>query len=400
MSRPRLVQIISVDEVRDAAPRWDDLWWRSEVTCPAVRAEMVAQWLEQFSPRGNFQALVVEDQGQWAAALPLVHSSLGPLLGTAGTTSNEWSPSGDLLIDPSAPVDTVLEVMVDGLRKIPWPLLWLKDVPSDTPRWEAFRQAVDRRGMPSDHHRHTEVGRIEIGPDWETFRRRLSKKHRSKMARCDRRLAERGEVRLEMLGGLDPQQVEPRLREAFEIEDRSWKGQGGTSVLQSPGIFEYFVRQARQLAEWGQLELAFLHCGETPVAFVYGYGAKGVSYWNKIGYDPDYGCCTPGQLLQCHLLEAYHSQPDRRVVDTMGPLTRALAQWNPTPRAAGRLAVAPRSLVGRLMLYAYQRGARYRRGRRGGKGGENVRTSEKQIGEKQPGEKAPSPADDSHPVPV
>ena len=50
---------------------WDDLWWRSDVSNAAVRADMVAQWLELFARRGDFRALVVENQGQWLAALPL-----------------------------------------------------------------------------------------------------------------------------------------------------------------------------------------------------------------------------------------------------------------------------------------------------------------------------------------
>ena len=70
MGRPRLVQIDSLAGLRAAAADWDDLWWRSEVTMPTCRAELVAGWVEQFAPRADFRALVVEDQGQWVAAGP------------------------------------------------------------------------------------------------------------------------------------------------------------------------------------------------------------------------------------------------------------------------------------------------------------------------------------------
>jgi CelD/BcsL family acetyltransferase involved in cellulose biosynthesis len=286
VSRPRLIHLVSVEQLRDAAVMWDDLWWRSHVTRPTVRAEMVAQWLEQFSRPGDFHALVVEDQGQWVAALPLVRSSRSRLLSTGGITSNEWSSNGDLLLDPCAPVNAVLEVLVAGMREVPWQLLWLNEVPLDAPRWVALRRAIDRAAVASDHHEQTEVGLIEIRDDWQAFQRSLSKKHRHNMGRCNRRLAEQGEVWVEMLSQLDSDQLEPCLRKAFEIEDRSWKGEAGTSVLRVPGMFDFFFRQARQLAQWDQLELAFLYCGQEPVAFSYGYTAKGVSHWHKIGYEP------------------------------------------------------------------------------------------------------------------
>ena len=91
MHRARLRQIQSVGELRAMAPAWDDLWRRSDVTLPVVRAELLAQWLEQFAPGTDFRGLVVEDQGQWVAALPLVGRRLGPVLRAGGMPSNEWS---------------------------------------------------------------------------------------------------------------------------------------------------------------------------------------------------------------------------------------------------------------------------------------------------------------------
>ena len=347
-----MIQLDTVEQLRDATPKWNDLWRRSDVTAPTVRAELVAQWLEQFAPRGRFQALVVEDQGQWVAALPLVENPNSGVLRTGRLTSNEWSSSGDLLLDPDAAADAVLDLLVAAMRKVPWRMLWLNEVPLDAPRWKALGQALDRAGMASDCHGRTQVGLIELGDDWEAFKRSLTKKHCVKMARCDRRLAEKGDLRLEVISQPDAEQLEHCLRKAFEIENRSWKGAVGTSVLRSPGMFEFFARQARQLAKWGLLELALLYSGEKPVAFSYGYAAKGVSHWLKIGYDPEFASCTPGQLLQSHLLERFHSEPKRRAVDTLGPLTDALAKWNPTVYRLGRITIATHSLIGRPLLYA------------------------------------------------
>ena len=72
MSDLHCIHLTSVEELRASASAWDDLWWRSEVALPTVRAELLAQWVEQFKPRAQFHALVVADQERWVAALPLV----------------------------------------------------------------------------------------------------------------------------------------------------------------------------------------------------------------------------------------------------------------------------------------------------------------------------------------
>jgi CelD/BcsL family acetyltransferase involved in cellulose biosynthesis len=357
VSGPRLIHLDGAAALRTAASSWDDLWLRSEVALPTVRAEMITQWCEQFSRPGDFHALVVEDEGRWVAALPLVRRADSRLLRAGRMTANEWSTNGDLLLYPDARAEPVLDVLTAGIGETPWQVLWLNDVPIEAARWKAFQRALDRGGTASDYRGQIQVGMIQVGDDWQAYRRSLSKKHRAKMARCNRRLAERGEVRLELISQPQPDELDTCLRTAFQIEDRSWKGDVGTSVLRSPGMFEFFVRQARQLAAWGQLELALLYCGDEPIAFSYGYAAKGVSHWHKIGYDPEYASCTPGQLLQCHLLERFSAQGDRRAVDTMGPLTGALAQWNAVPYQLGRLMIVPRGLMARPLLHACKCGA-------------------------------------------
>ena len=52
-SNLRLMHLRSVEELRGAAADWDDLWWRSEAALPTARAELLAQWVEQFKPAGK-----------------------------------------------------------------------------------------------------------------------------------------------------------------------------------------------------------------------------------------------------------------------------------------------------------------------------------------------------------
>jgi CelD/BcsL family acetyltransferase involved in cellulose biosynthesis len=352
MSALRLLQIASVEELLAAAPAWDDLWRRSDATMPTLRAALLAQWRQWFARGADFRALVVEDGGQWVAALPLVERKIARLFGAGATPSNEWSSSGDLLLEPAAAVEPVLDLLVTAMGQLPWPLLWLDEIPLESPRWLALRQALDRAAVAAEGRAQYSVGRIEIGRDWPAYQRSWSRKHRQKMSWSLRRLESRGGVELVTLADLAPQQVSAWLRQGFDVEDRGWKAREGTSVLRTPRMFSFFVEQATQLARWGQLELHFLQVGAQPVAFAYGCSAKGVFHSCKVGYDPDYAVYSPGQLLRCRMLERFYGEPQRRWLDCQGPMTDAHAAWRPQTYAIGRLAVAPRQWVGRAMLLA------------------------------------------------
>ncbi|MHC4177343.1 MAG: GNAT family N-acetyltransferase, partial [Planctomycetota bacterium] len=317
MSPPRLVHIASVDQLRAAAPAWDDLWQRSQSTLPTLRAGPVAQWLGQFAPRADFHALAVEDQGQWVAALPLVGRRIARLIDAGALPLNEWSSNGDLLLDTTAETDAALDVLVAATAQLPWQLSWLEEVAIDAPRWKAFAAALARARVAAHFQEQLQMGRIEIDHDWEAYRRGWSRKHRQQMARHARRLAGRGDVQLKVLSQLSPEEVEGWVRRGFEVEDRSWKGAVGTSVLRTPGMFTFFTRQAEQLARWGQLELVFLECGGHAVAFSYGLAAKGVYHSLKVGYDPEYARYSPGQLLRYYLYRSLYADPRRRAIDCM-----------------------------------------------------------------------------------
>lgn len=354
MNHLQIVQLNSIGELRAAAAVWDDLWWRSDVTIPTYRAELVAQWIEHFAPDADFHALVVQDGRDWVAVLPLVRRKSGRVLNAGTLPLNEWVSRGELLLDPDADVDAVLDTWLAAATRLPLHLLRFDEVALDAPYWRAFQRAVSRAAMAADFRPQYPVAWIETDHDWEACRKRWSRKHRQAMSRALRRLAKQGEPSFTSLSELAPDDVEAWMRSGFDIEDRSWKGRAGTSVMRTRGMFEFFTRQAVQLAAWGQLDLHFLESRGRPVAFAYGMNAKGVYHSCKIGYDPEYAFCKPGQLLRYRMLEAFHADPDRRAIDCIGPMTEAHRSWRPATHAVGRVVVAPRSVLGRLAVLAYR----------------------------------------------
>jgi CelD/BcsL family acetyltransferase involved in cellulose biosynthesis len=217
-----------------------------------------------------------------------------------------------------------------------------------------LRQAFSNARMTMAERNRWQVGRVEIDHDWTAYKARWSRKHRQKMAWAARQLTQRGDVRLDVRSRIEPGEVASAMQQCFEIEDRGWKGSAGSSILRTPGMAGFFIRQAQQAARWGQLELVFLDCGDRHVAFTYGLTAKGVFHSTKISYDPEFQDQMPGQLLRYYLLERFFSEPGRKALDFQGEMTDSHAAWQPDCRPVGRLVVAPRRFLGRLAVGAYK----------------------------------------------
>jgi CelD/BcsL family acetyltransferase involved in cellulose biosynthesis len=370
VTRLRTLHFDSLAGLRSVAGAWDDLWQRSDVTLPTLRAELIAQWIEHFARPADFQALAVECDGRLVAALPLWRRRVGRVLDAAAMPCNEWSSNGELLLDASmgqaflpaveqsrqtaVSAPPVLDALVAALRKTSWQLLWLDEAVLDAPRWQLWQQALARAGMRAGSRRRWNVGRLEIAGNWADYKSRWSRKHRQKMAWAARRLAKRGDVRLVVAAELAPGDAAAWMRRGFAVEDRGWKGAAGTSVLRTPGMAEFFIRQAETAARWGQLELVFLECGGRPAAFCYGLTAKGVFHSMKVGYDPAFDECAPGQLLRYFLLERFFAEPWRAALDFQGPMTEAHAAWRPRCYTVNRLVVAPGRLLGAVAVGAYE----------------------------------------------
>lgn len=365
MTDLRLLHIRSVEELRKSAIPWDDLWRRSDVTVPTARAELLSQWIEHFAADAQFHAYIVEEDGKWRAALPLMKAGVAKILCMAtnpgATRDRTWIPSGPFLADAGADLDNVMDLLIHGLSRIEWKRLYLLSfhhIAFEAGCWQAFIRGASRLGMSCRIEEAYPVGLITLDRDWEAFQSHLSRSHRQRMAKASRRLSKEGTVRLQVISRFRQGEVEKFMQRGFEIEDRSWKGQSGSSVLQL-GEFPFFLRQAVQLAEWGQLKLAFLNCNDRPIAFSYGFEAKGIYHPYKIGFDPDFQEYSPGQLLFQHLLEVLHKDRQCRAINFVGPLGDTAARWRPDTYMVGHLMVAPQRYLSRLVLKSYVYGWPY-----------------------------------------
>lgn len=355
MSCYSLLHLNSVSELRAAGVDWDNLWLRSDVHAPTARAELIAQWVERFSPDADFHALIVKDGKRWIAAIPLLQKDIARVLNSRILPVNPWVPAGGMfLLDPDCDMNSLFEVLFQGIRELPCQWLWLDEVAVDAPHWKCLLNSLRQLGIPTNVHRRYRVGYFETTGNWEEYLASWSQRHRRNVRRGARDLARKGQVDFELMSQISPEKVESLLHQGFEIENRSWKGQGGSSVF-GRGQFSFFVQQARQLADWGQLELAFLRCDGIPIAFMYGMRAKGIGHTFKIAFDPVFSAFSPGQLLFHNIFKHSYDDPNTHAVDSVGEMTDTMAKWRPVPYDIGTVVIAPHRLLGRLTWYLYDR---------------------------------------------
>lgn len=330
----------SIGELRSAAAPWDNLWLRGDVALPTLRAEQLALWVESFAPNVPFRALVVEDRGRFLAALPMIDRRRAHLLKTGSLPTNLWSASGDLLLDPTCDVARAADVLVEEIARGPWPLYWFDLVPLGLPRWQTLRAALERRGLATSTQSLYTIGQVDFFGDWTAYEATRSRNHRQQTRKLWRRIEREGPTQLVRHNDLPSEELALLLRRGFEVEDRSWKASTGTSVLRTPGAFEFYLRQAELLNAAGHLQLVFLEHQGRPIAFEYGWLAKQNYFSPKIGYDQEFSTYRPGQLLRAKLYEVFFATGECRRVDYLGPLSDATRGWSNHQYTISRLVIA------------------------------------------------------------
>jgi CelD/BcsL family acetyltransferase involved in cellulose biosynthesis len=313
----------------------------------------MSQWMDTFASAQDFRAIVIRKDNRFLAALPLLHRRVGRMIDAYDLPGNDWSGAGDLLLDPGEDTAALCDQLVAELAVLPRSLFWFSSVATDRFRWQQFVAALERAQIQTDLHPRYDVAWIDTQDTWQQTEAKWSSSFRRQLRKSKRQLEETGPLRIELLRPRRQEELVAPLMTCLELEDAGWKGRAGTSIIRSPAMKDFVLAQARQLAEWGHVEIALLKQDEQVLACEYAWRAKGVYHAFKVAYDEHYAKFGPGQLLTHMLLERQVASSEYRGLDCMGPVTDAIRRWRPELRPIGRLVFAPGPL-GRVFLSAYR----------------------------------------------
>ncbi len=337
--------------------RWNALWETSTSRFPLSRWEHIELWRETFAPNQSMQGLIIERDNHWIAALPLVTNRLLGMLSIGDVPYDDWTDSPEWIVAENVADDpTVYDQLVAALRKLRYPLVRVALLAKGTTANLGFEQAIARAGLAFDIAARYKVGMIDVcGPNapsnWEAYQAAWSGNFRRQMRKMMRRAEELGGVELVVHQPANSRGVDELIREGFAIEDQSWKGRNGTSVMRSPGMLEFFIRQAQLLADQAKLTLLFLRHGGQSIAFEYGWTCRRIYYSPKVGFDDRFSHLSPGQVLRLLWLEKLFAERTHDAVDFAGPLSEATEKWTTRSYPMQRLITAT-GATGRILLGA------------------------------------------------
>jgi CelD/BcsL family acetyltransferase involved in cellulose biosynthesis len=261
--------------IESVAQDWEALADR-EGASPFDRPGWIAAWWNAFGT-GDLEVLAVRDGGELAAALPIIRYAGGLSLPTNAHTPS-FAPAGSTEAIATA-WDAAFETRRPYLRA-------------------RFLAAPDPLRESAERHGYSVVERIvERSP----YVRLDSFVVPDRMRTRIKRLRRRGTLELEVSDGSDD--LEGRLREAFELEGSGWKNELGTAIVSDAATLQFYEDVAVWAAARGMLRLAFLRLDGRAIAadVVLLDGSR--TYDLKGGYDPAYRKLSPGLVLQGLLIE-------------------------------------------------------------------------------------------------
>ncbi|MGI8573291.1 MAG: GNAT family N-acetyltransferase [Solirubrobacteraceae bacterium] len=325
-----------LDRIAPLEAEWDALA-ESLGAGPFVAPDFIAAHWSAFGA-GRLTVVAVRRKGVLEAVLPLTRRGA-----TARSITNAQSPQFGML---GAGVE-IAHAVLHALTRTGISRVALSYVDRDDPLIVAMHEhALERRWLLAEHMM-LRSPYVELEGTIEDYRTRLKRSFKADLRRRTRRLAEQGEVTLDMCDGTS--RLDALLSESWKLESAGWKGRSGTAIASLPSAQRFYGELARRAAARGRLRLFFLRLDGRALAFLFGLEQRSVLYLLKGGFDPDSARQSPGQQLLERVIEhGYaaglsriellggdepyklhwtHSVHERISLQCFGPSVMRRAQW-------------------------------------------------------------------------
>ncbi len=185
-------------------------------------------------------------------------------------------------------------------RLVDWDLLYLSGVPPESTLFEAIRREFGtRHRIGLGHRTRRYVASLEGGLD--AYLARRSSKFRANLRRSGR-LADEAGVEFEWIGAVDPDDCDALYDRILAVEERSWKGQNGTGILDG-GMNTFYRIMLPRLARRDALRVVFARIDDDDVAFVFGGLFNEIYRGLQLSYDDEYSKLSLGNLVQNEMIE-------------------------------------------------------------------------------------------------
>jgi CelD/BcsL family acetyltransferase involved in cellulose biosynthesis len=332
-------------DVAAVAEEWDALALRTRAR-PWHRPGWFTAWYGAFG-HDTPEVVAVRRDGRLAAVAPLVRNG-----GRLEAAANWHSPDFALVAED----DSARRELADAIVSSAGQRLHLMVLADDGGIGE-LRKAASAAGARVLTHPQLHSPYVPVeGTHDEYVAAHPGKKRRKELARSRTRLAEQGELSVDVRDGRTD--LDAVLAEGFAIEGSGWKLEQGTAIVSQPDTRAFYTDLARWAADEGILRLFFLRAGERAVAFELALDDGRSLYDVKGGYDVEFRKCSPGYLIQEALI-AYAFEHGRETFEMLGDEEPFKLEFTEHTRERVSFDVFSRSPrgIGDYLVHAYARPA-------------------------------------------
>lgn len=315
------MRIREINRIGDLAGLRAD-WWGLLHATPRASFFQSLEWLEaylrHFGRGQRLRVLAAESGGSLVGVLPLVvrreTTKVGPLRYLTFPLDHWGSFYGP--VGP-APVDVLVAGLAHlretGLRGDVLEFRWVGGHEDECDGVEAALAASGYEPQVSDFE-PTAV--IDLAGGWDAYLTSRKSKWRNNLRRCERRVAELGEVAYERFRPEAGDGVNPRwdlYEDCLQIAASSWQAASRTGTTLTHATVAAFLRDVHAVAaRSGCIDLNLLRVDGRPVAFAYNYVFRGNVFGLRAGYDPAVRDAGAGNLLYARAIEDSFRRGDWR----------------------------------------------------------------------------------------
>lgn len=171
---------------------------------------------------------------------------------------------------------------------------------------------------------------LDLDGDFESYENALSSRRRYDIRRARKKAQQYGETG-QLVHSLNQDNVIELLEQAYNIEDRSWKNETGSSIALNEDLRSFFSCLFGMLSMSDNALIAFFTINRRPVASHLAIQRFGRLWILKIGYDKDYAACSPGILLTHEMIRYAHDK-GLEAFEFLGCEERWIDLWKPDIR--------------------------------------------------------------------
>lgn len=290
--------IRSLEELEKYQDGWNTLALQAPQRSPMNSWAWLSAYFEKrLEKPERWYCVIAGTADNLLGVLPVIVSP-GKLLGKPApilrTPGDHHTIAVDLVVDTECAEQVIPQLIDAALAEQPsYQYFEFSQLVEQSPTLHWFRKNITRIRMFAEHI--GDGAYLKTETSFDAFRSKLSSNFRSNLNKAHNKLKKLSDVEVEFKSGRVADDSD--LLHMAAVEDKSWKGKAGTSILKSQSLIDFYSVVCRRLSKTGWLEWHFLNAENKTIAANLAINFAGSIVVWKLGYDEAFNRYSPGSIL-------------------------------------------------------------------------------------------------------